>query len=80
MTPMKRDQENSIHFLCVIEAEKVQKEKANAHGSFEQSEVSKTLPSRARKEGWCGIPLLKWEGRWATQKHDVLTRRCPGQK
>jgi hypothetical protein len=25
ITPIKRDQENSIHFLCVIEAEKVRK-------------------------------------------------------
>jgi hypothetical protein len=38
ITPIKRDQENSIHFLRVIEAEKVRK-KANAHGSFAQIDV-----------------------------------------
>jgi hypothetical protein len=65
ITSRKRDQENSIHFLCVIEAEKVRK-KANAHGSFAQIEVGKTLPIGATKEGRCGVPLLEWEGRWAT--------------
>jgi hypothetical protein len=68
ITPIKRDQENSIHFfLCVIEAEEVRR-KANVHGSFAQNEIVKTLPSGAMKEGRCGIPLLRWEGMWAKEK------------